>query len=410
MYKRGKIGLARRVISVHILNKFKKKEKQILKDTEKYNLAAEYYFKKKENDQYLREKPYVLSKSNFELQIRFALLIDALDISMADTVLDFGAGTCWTSALLNRMGVKTISLDVSKTALRIGKQEVFKFDKRQKMDLNPSFIVYNGNRIPLSDGSVDRILCFDAFHHVPNQQEILNEMCRILRDGGRAGFSEPGEGHSRSADSIKESETYGVLENDIYVPDFKEKAEAAGFTGFFLKPYLNLNSVTFTLDEYLNFLEGRSGNSINQLPSCINPLPLIILEKYMEKVDSKHPNVLKAKIEIIRGANRVKPGEILNIDARIKNIGDTLWLSKPQGGPCCVALGIRIVEDKERKDFARGYLTKDLPPGAEDTVKLSFTAPEKKGCYILEFDMVNEHVCWFIDRGSEPYEMEIEVV
>ena len=152
---------------VDIPNKFKKKGKQVLKDTEKYNLAAEYYFKKKENDRYLREKPFALAKSDFELQIRFALLIDALDIAIADTVLDFGAGTCWTSALLNRMGVKTISLDVSKTALKIGKKEVFKFDKRQKMELNPSFIIYNGNSIPLSDGSVDRILCFDAFHWSP---------------------------------------------------------------------------------------------------------------------------------------------------------------------------------------------------------------------------------------------------
>jgi len=395
---------------VDILKKIKEKEKQVLKDAEKYNLAAEYYFKKKENDQYLREKPFVLSRSDFELQIRFALLVDALDISIADTVLDFGAGTCWTSALLNRMGVKTISLDVSKTALKIGKEEIFKFDKRQKMNLNPSFIVYNGNRIPLFDGSVDRILCFEAFHHIPNQQEILNEMCRILRDGGKAGFSEPGEGHSISAEAIKESETYGVLENDIYAPDFKQKAEAAGFTGFFLKPYLNPNSVTFTLDEYLKFLEGRSNNSIKQLLSSMNHLPLIILEKFREKVDSKHPNVLKAKIEIIEGPKKAEPGEVLNINARVKNIGDTLWLSKPQGGPCCVALGIRILEDKERKDFARGYLTQDLPPGAEDTIKLSFTAPDKKDRYILEFDMVNEHVCWFNDKGSEPCEMEIEIV
>jgi hypothetical protein len=261
----------------------------------------------------------------------------------------------------------------------------------------------------LVDGSVDRILCFDAFHHVPNQQEILDEMGRVLRDGGKAGFSEPGEGHSTSADSIKESETYGVLENDIYIPDFKQKAELAGFTGFFLKPYLNPNSITFTLDEYFNVLEGRSNHSIKQLSSSINPLPLIILEKFREKADSKHPNILKAKIEIIERANKVKPGEVLNINAKVKNIGDTLWLSKPQGGPCCVALGIRIVEDKERKDFARGYLTKDLPPGVEDTIQLNFAAPDKKGRYILEFDMVNEHVCWFIDRGSEPYEMEIEV-
>jgi SAM-dependent methyltransferase len=395
---------------VDILSKLKQREKQILKDTDQYNLAAEYYFKKKENDRYLREKPFVLSKSDFEVQVRFALLIDALDISIADTVLDFGAGTCWTSALLNRMGVRTISLDVSRTALKIGKEEVFQFDKRQKMELNPSFIAYNGRRIPLVDGSVDRILCFEAFHHIPNQQEILNEMYRVLRNGGKAGFSEPGEGHSLSAEAIRESEAYGVLENDIDAPDFRQKAEAAGFTGFTLKPYLTPNRVTFTLEEYLKFLEGRGNHSTKQLVSSLSPLPLIILEKSKGKVDSKHPNVLKAKIAIIEGARKAGPGEVLNIVVRVKNAGDTLWLSEPHGAPCRVALGIRMVEDRERKDFARGFLTKDLPPGNEDVIKVSFRTPDRIGRYVLEFDMVNEQVCWFIDRGSEPYRMEIEVI
>lgn len=80
---------------------FKEKEKQIIKDTEKYNRAAELYFQRKENDLYIRNKPFELEKPNLIIQNRFALLIHALNISRADLVLDFGAGTCWTSALLN---------------------------------------------------------------------------------------------------------------------------------------------------------------------------------------------------------------------------------------------------------------------------------------------------------------------
>ncbi len=385
-------------------------EKQVIQEIDQYNRAAEYYFKKKENDRYLREKPFVLSKSDIEVQIRFALLIDALDISIGDTVLDFGAGTCWTSALLNRMGVRTISIDVSRTALKIGKEEVFQFDKRQKMELTPSFIVYNGRRIPLVDGCIDRILCFEAFHHVPNPQDILNEMFRILRDGGKAGFSEPGAGHSQSTEAIREMETYGVLESDLEWSDFRQKAEAAGFTGFLLKPYLTPNRVSFTLEEYLKFLGGEGNHISEQLVSSLSPLPLIILEKFKEKVDSRHPNVLKAKITIIESARKARAGEPLNIVVRVKNIGDTLWLAAPQGSPCRVAVGIRMIEGNERKDFARGFLTKDFPPGNEDVIKVCFRAPDKKGRYLLEFDMVNEQVCWFVDRGSEPCTMELEVI
>lgn len=387
----------------------KEKENLILKDTETFLKAAEFYFKEKKDERYLREKPFVLSKADLLVQIRFGLLVDALEIFISDTVLDFGAGSCWASALLNRMGVRTISLDVSKTALRIGK-EVFSFDKRQKDHLNPFFVVYDGHRFPFADNSVDRILCNDAFHHVPNQQEILNEMFRVLREGGKAGFSEPGECHSNSKEAIMEFETYGVLENDIHLDDFKQKAEDAGFTGFYLKPYLWPNSMTLILDDYLDLIEGRNKSSIDQILSSINHLPIIILEKGKGIIDSRHPNVLKAKIEIIDKICKAKAGEVSLINVKVKNIGDTLWLSKPQGGACCVALGLHLVDSaKRRTDYARGYLTGDIPPGTEDIIRFKFIAPDKIGHYTLEFDMVDELVYWFSATGSEPQEMEIDV-
>jgi len=397
------------------ISAMKLREEQILNNTDKYNNAAEAYFQKLRDAQYLRQKPFYNVRDGYIEQIRFAVLNYCLNISLADTVLDFGAGTCWASALLNKMGIKTISLDVSGTALEIGK-EVFSMDKRQRMDLNPQFLTYDGHRIPLEDGSVDRIVCLSAFHHIPNQQEILTEIYRVLKEGGKVGLSEPfsfepGPLHSQNKDSIRETETYGVLENDIYLYDFQQKTEAVGFTNCFLMPFMELDNTKFTLDEYHSFLRNRDASPTEKIHSLITHAPLIMLEKGEERADSRHPRILRAGIKIREFVRGVKAGSTVVVRAEVENIGDTLWLSRPEADICRVSLGVRINRNNEMIEFAgRGLLARDIAPGEECEITLAFTAPEEKGRYVLEFDMVNELSCWFKDVGSEPLTMELEVV
>ena len=98
------------------------------------------------------------------------------------------------------------------------------------MPRKPKFLVFDGHTIDLPDGSVDWILCFDAFHHVPNPAEVIAEFARVLRPGGMAGFSEPGPHHSQTEQSQAEMRNFKVLENDLVVEDLERYALAAGFT------------------------------------------------------------------------------------------------------------------------------------------------------------------------------------
>src|SRR5437879_5980673 len=80
-------------------------------------------------------------------------------------VLDFGAGSCWTSRYLSQLGCRVIALDVSPTALRYG-QELYARQPLIGDRPAPRFLQFDGKRIDVEDASVDRILCLDAFHHV----------------------------------------------------------------------------------------------------------------------------------------------------------------------------------------------------------------------------------------------------
>jgi ubiquinone/menaquinone biosynthesis C-methylase UbiE len=78
-------------------------------------------------------------------------------------------------------------LDVSATALRIGAR-LFEMHPPVGVRHPPHFMHFDGHRIPLDDASVDRIVCFDAFHQLANPDAILTEMARVLAPGGIAGF------------------------------------------------------------------------------------------------------------------------------------------------------------------------------------------------------------------------------
>ena len=169
----------------------------LLARTDEFNRNAETYWKdlaaNPTDREALLRKPFGTVEDAASILYRLGIVLSELRLGVGHTVLDLGAGACWLSAYLNRLGARTIALDVSPTALELGR-ELFRLDPRQRPDLDPQFLVYDGRRIPLPDDSVDRVVAFDAFHHVPNEDEILGEIFRVLRDGGRAVFAEPGEG------------------------------------------------------------------------------------------------------------------------------------------------------------------------------------------------------------------------
>jgi ubiquinone/menaquinone biosynthesis C-methylase UbiE len=144
------------------------------------------------------------------------------------SVVDFGAGTGWISRSLSNLGVKVCSLDVSETALTIGKKIR---DSDSVLFPRPpiTYSHFDGRRFPLENQSMDRILCNDALHHVPNVDEVLGEMARVLRPGGIAGFCEPGPRHSLEPRSQQEMREFNVLENDVDLTAIHGIAMKAGF-------------------------------------------------------------------------------------------------------------------------------------------------------------------------------------
>ena len=130
--------------------------------------------------------------------------------------------------------------------------------------------------------------------------------------------------------------------------------------------------------------------------------------------DSRRPGLLRARIALTeRGVERLAPGEALDIELEIENTGDTLWLAGSETRPGTVMPGVRIIDEVGTliSEFhGEPPLPRAVAPGEAVSLKIEHAAPRRPGRYTLKFDLVDQHVCWFEEVGSEAFAIAFEVV
>ena len=152
------------------------------------NQTAEAYFASLTEWDHHLAKPFSRTDEAPAMLINLAVLLQGLRLSPGDVVLDFGGGTGWLSRFLTQLGCRAIALDVSTTALDIARALYERMPVAGAQPA-PQFLLFDGRRIDLPDASVDRIACFDAFHHAPNPEEMLREFARVEGATGAPGGS-----------------------------------------------------------------------------------------------------------------------------------------------------------------------------------------------------------------------------
>lgn len=380
---------------------------------EELNRKAEEYFAKLSSWDFHLSKPFSsISEAPAHL-MNFAVVLQGLDLVPRLNILDFGAGSGWTSRFLTQLGCKTYVLDVSPTALQMAR-ELYERQPPIGDVPPPEFILFDGHRIDLPDASVERILCFDAFHHAPNPEVVLREFARVLVDGGVAGFSEPGPGHSGTPQSQSEMRNWGVIEADVDVQQIWTMAQAAGFSDLKLAAY-NIPPFHVTLREYEDLLQGGEAylRWAEQTRAFLRDVRVFYLRKHgVEPIDSRRLEALRAAIDVTM-KQEAKAGTGIPVSVRVANVSSGTWL--PSGtSPGGVALGCHL-HDANGHVLAVDHLWRDLtspkrPIAPGESVELSFELPPlPAGEYEVEFDCVADKVAWFAQAGSTPVRVRLSV-
>jgi SAM-dependent methyltransferase len=393
---------------------------ELLAQTEALNQAAETYFAEFPDPAFLIAKPFSepvhFAKQLFSLSV----LVHRLRLRPGDLVVELGAGSCWLSHFLNRFGCPTVSVDVSATALELGRR-LFEADPATRWELKPRFLSYDGHSIPLPDACCDQIVIFDAFHHIPNQREILDEMARILKPGGAAAMCEPGFRHAETPQSRREAAT-GVLENNIVVEEVAALAEQCGFARATLA-LVSLQAATeIPVGEFADFLNGKG--ILSYWPKLCDGLEdnhYLFLYKSESDATTARPRILRAALRARRRAGgtarrlRLRAGERGELSVRIDNRGDTLWLAGEEHQPGWTRLGIHLFRASDGDhplefDWVRQALPHDVAPLGRAELRVSLPPLAGPGDYRLVLDLVIEGLTWFEEQGSQVLELPLTIV
>jgi SAM-dependent methyltransferase len=374
--------------------------------------ADDYYVQNLANADYYLAKPLGSTDEAPDLLACFAQVLGVLRPLPGMRVVDFGAGTCWSTRWLTQLGCSTVAVDVSQAALDVGRRL---FERLPVVGdrPEPEFLRFDGVRIDLPDESADRVVCLDALHHVPNPGVVLAELGRILKPGGMAAFTEPGPDHSRTGQSQFEMRNYTVVENDMLMGEVWRSASAAGFTRLQLALF---SSEPFLVDvpDYEDYLGG--GPTVAAFAEHVRRFAwdrrIFFLSKGEAATsDSRDRRGLLADLTV-RLATPVTAGRAVTGTATVRNTGTGVWLpsSTLLGG---VKVGVHLYDEGGLlvdRDFARAHLPGDgvVVPGDEVTVDLSFPAPGP-GRWQLGFDMVAEGICWFEVNGADTVTVPVEV-
>jgi ubiquinone/menaquinone biosynthesis C-methylase UbiE len=377
---------------------------------EEHNARAERYFSSLNDYTDHLAKPFAHIQDAPQLLIHTGVLLQGLALAPGMTVLEYGAGTGWLSHALTQLGCRSILLDVSATALEIARR-LFEDHQPFGTTPEPAFLVFDGHRIDLPDASVDRVICFDAFHHAPNPDEVLREFARVLKPGGLAGFAEPGPQHSLTAQSQHEMRTYGVIESDIHLEEIEREARQAGFEHLRVAG-VNVPPFRISLVEYEDLLAGGAtlAKWAEVTKSHMRNVRIFYLKKEgTEAIDSRRIEGLHATMtaELTAAPHAGVP---IRIRARVKNSGTASWLAsgiRPGG----VSIGTHLFSGSGaliNPDHAWLAIPRTLAPDDEVTFEGDLP-PLEAGRYILELDCVSDGVAWFGQLGSPTVRLDVEV-
>jgi SAM-dependent methyltransferase len=146
-------------------------------------------------------------------------------------ILDLGCGTGWTSLFFARAGYEVLGADIAPEMIRVAN------GLRDAAGLtNLTFAASDYEGLSYRD-EFDAVVFFDSLHHAEDERSAVRAAFAALKPGGLCLAEEPGEGHSRSPESLAAVAGYGVTEKDMPPAYVVALGREAGFGEFRVFPH-----------------------------------------------------------------------------------------------------------------------------------------------------------------------------
>ena len=342
----------------------------------------------------------------------FANIAVTLALPAGGSLLDVGCGSGWLSEYFSRLGYKVLGIDISDDLIRMARERLERvpYNVDHETSLQCRFLKHDIESAPLPQ-KFDAIICYDALHHFEDEGAVFSHLAAMLDIGGLLFLL---EGHKPSAGSATEDELCGVMR--------EYGTLESPFSEGYLRALLNEHGFAIVGDYVsVNGLFEREMLEGDRLPltTLATDYHYLTCKKVCEGVsastvsDSKSPGLLRARFSLLSTPpKRFDPGAPMSIPLAIQNIGDTLWLAGQTVRAGIVMPAVRIFDDTGtlvNEFHGQPRLPSSVAPGETVNIRIDCAAPLLTGSYTVKVDLVDQHVCWFEQHGSEPFVLRFEV-
>jgi SAM-dependent methyltransferase/uncharacterized protein YbaR (Trm112 family) len=313
---------------------------------------------------------------SIEKILRFLIPAKHADLRFGDYLLDLGVGYAWTTEWLMKLGYNAVGVDLNRDYLRVGM-------RRAKRRL-PPLVIADAENLPFRKEMFQGAYFFDAFHHLADRAAAVRGCADALAAGGMLLLAEPGEKHESHPASVQAMRTYGILEKGITEDEFRRLASASGFA--------ETKKFPFEFGEAELLMAVKPGT---------------------RTFTSRAPNYLFAALTPERTELEMTAGRQAELPFSVKNIGDTVWLSRTPDGLGRVRIGFQLLNAEGGlidEHYLRVPLPSDVAPGETVDLVARLPAIRKPGHYQLEADGVAEGILWFKAVRHNPVTIKVNVV
>ncbi len=140
-------------------------------------------------------------------------LIDAAQIAPATPVLDVACGPGYVSAAARQLGAIPTGVDFSNKMVAIANRIFPEID----------FLEGDAQKLPFADGSFDRVLMNFGLLHLSKPEKACLEAFRVLRAGGKFGFTIWAEPHENPGGKIVNDAIEAHADLNVDVPEGPSK-------------------------------------------------------------------------------------------------------------------------------------------------------------------------------------------
>lgn len=342
----------------------------------------------------------------------FANMAVALDLTAGARILDVGCGSGWLSEYFVRLGYDVTGIDINPELIRLSQDRLSKlaYPVDHETPLRSRFLTHDVERAPL-DETFDAIICYDAMHHFLDEAAVVRHFAAMLSAGGLLFILEgkrPPPASAGEAELIAAMREYRVLESPFDPAYLRQLLDEAGFA--VIGDYVSVNEL---IDR--DALDSEKRVHVETLE-----VNYLLCKKVAEEGSalriptSRNPGLLRVRYSLdAMWREYFTPGEKITLPLSVENTGDTLWLGgRYQGRSGIVTLGVKIIDHEGvviDEFHGEPPLPRCIAPKEKADVIIAHMCPFTPGSYTLKIDLVDQHICWFEERGAEPFSLLLQI-